>query len=606
MPLTATALPAPAPIGQRFYTVGRIPALGLPLVFTLGLSAICLLPSVRAQHQLPASILGACGVLVLWSAVLAVRSRGRVFRIDIQLRAQHYLQACAQGTVLLYWGYYWRPVYDAAPLLVAQLAFAYAFDMLLAWSRRDDYTLGFAPFPVVFSTNLFLWFKADWFYLQFLLIGLGFAAKDMIRWNKNGRRTHIFNPSSFPLAVFSLVLIATGTTSMTWGPEIARTQFNPPHIYLLLFLVGLPGQILFGVTSMTMSAVVTTYVFGLAYFWLTGTYFFVDSFIPVAVFLGMHLLFTDPSTAPRTESGRFLFGAMYGLANIALYTILGRLDIPRFYDKLLPVPLLNLSIQLLDRAAPHLFGRLDPARIATSFVGRRRNVLYVSVWSVIFATMYAVGGVGDNHPGHRVPFWQEACQQNRPGACQTLADIAGTYCHGGSGWACNERGVLRSQGKAHLEKGSAVDDFNRACSLRFAQGCSNAALAGSPGTVPVSAPPTMLDYPIIVQTGKAQPRAATPAENLAAACEQGFLTGCEDLGEAYLGGAYGMTRDPQRAEAALARACTGGRPRACSNLGYMYYTGDGVALDKERGLGSLKRACDLGMTQACQWLSEAK
>ena len=83
------------------------------------------------------------------------------------LRKQHYLQACAQGSVLLYWGWYWREVYDSAHLILAQLLFAYAFDMLLSWSRRDTYTLGFGPFPVIFSINLFLWFKPDWFYLQF-------------------------------------------------------------------------------------------------------------------------------------------------------------------------------------------------------------------------------------------------------------------------------------------------------------------------------------------------------------------------------------------------------------------------------------------------------
>ena len=104
--------------------------------------------------------------------------------------------------------------------------------------------------------------------------------------------------------MFSLALLATGTTGITWGQDIAITQFYPPHMYLFLFLVALPGQLLFGVTTMTMSAVVTTYVFGLVYFGLTGTYYFFDSYIPIAVFLGMHLLFTDPSTAPRTELGR--------------------------------------------------------------------------------------------------------------------------------------------------------------------------------------------------------------------------------------------------------------------------------------------------------------
>src|SRR6059036_4001796 len=104
------------------------------------------------------------------------------------------------------------------------------------------------------------------------MVALGFAAKELIRWNKEGRRVHIFNPSSFPLAVFSLGLLLTGKSDLTWGQAIASTQFYPPHMYLMLFLIGLPGQYFFGVTSMTMSAVVTTYLFGLAYHAATGIY----------------------------------------------------------------------------------------------------------------------------------------------------------------------------------------------------------------------------------------------------------------------------------------------------------------------------------------------
>ena len=102
---------------------------------------------------------------------------------------------------------------------------------------------------------------------------------------------------------------------------------------------------------MTMSAVVTTYLFGLVYFAATGIYFFYDSYIPIAVFLGMHLLFTDPSTSPRTELGRIIFGVLYGLSSVALYQLLGAAGLPTFYDKLLQVPLLNLSVKLIDRAA---------------------------------------------------------------------------------------------------------------------------------------------------------------------------------------------------------------------------------------------------------------
>ena len=270
----------------------------LPLAFSAGLAGLALLAPVRQNPRLLAAFLGAAAVLGVWNALLLVRAgrKGRKLRIEVALRKQHYLQACAQGSVLLYWGWYWHPVYDAVDLILAQLAFAYAFDMLLAWTRRDDYTLGFAPFPVIFSINLFLWFKPDWFFLQFAMVALELAAKELIRWKKDGRLVHIFNPSSFPLAVFSLGLIATGTSGLTWGQNIASTQFYPPHMYLMLFLIGLPGQFFFGVTLMTLSAVVSTYLFGLLYFHATGVYFFYDSYIPIAVFLGMHLLITDPSS----------------------------------------------------------------------------------------------------------------------------------------------------------------------------------------------------------------------------------------------------------------------------------------------------------------------
>src|SRR5688572_1881950 len=211
--------------------------LALPLVFTFGLAGLALLPSVRQNPKVVWAFLGFAIALSAWTALLLVwgsRTK-RTLRLEVVLRKQHYLQACAQGSVLLYWGWYWPQVYESVHLILAQLLFAYAFDILLCWSRRDTYALGFGPFPVIFSINLFLWFKPDWFYLQFAMVALGLAAKELIRWNKEGRHVHIFNPSSFPLAVFSLALLATGSSGITWGNEIAITQFYPPHMYLMLF-----------------------------------------------------------------------------------------------------------------------------------------------------------------------------------------------------------------------------------------------------------------------------------------------------------------------------------------------------------------------------------
>jgi hypothetical protein len=470
-----------------------------PLICACGLIALSTLNSVQQNQSLWLSFIGAAAALGIWNATLGARvwRTGRRLSFNILLRKQHYLQACAQASVLLYWGLYWSPVFDSVHLIAAQILFAYGVDMLLVWSRRDIYTIGFGPFPVIFSINLFLWFKPDWFYFQFLMVALGFAAKELITWERDGRRAHIFNPSSFPLAVFSLALMLTGTSNLTWGQEIASTQFYPPHMYLMLFLIGLPGQFFFGVTSMTMSAVVATYLFGLAYYGTTGIYFFYDSYIPIAVFLGMHLLFTDPSTSPRTELGRIMFGALYGLSTVALYQLLGSAGMPTFYDKLLQVPLLNLSVRWLDGVVRSGWLRaIDPAAIGRSMAPQRRHLAYMSLWAAVFISMSAVRAVGDDHPGQWLPFWREACEAGRPYACRYLRDVQSGYCDRGSSWSCHEFSILNAQA-----------GYSRS----------------------MSAPPTLDDYPIILRGSKGPIRERTPAALNALACRQGWTEACSAI-----------------------------------------------------------------------------
>src|SRR5437870_472588 len=169
----------PLPPAPRSLDLPPGRALGLPLLFTAGLLAFGLLPPVRQNPRLLWSFLITGALLIVWDIVLLVSARRthRRLTLEIVLRKQHWVQACAHTSIFLYWGWYWRPVYESAYLILAQLLVAYAFDMLLSWSRRDTYTLGFGPFPIVGSTNLFLWFRPDWFYLQFLMIAFGFAAK---------------------------------------------------------------------------------------------------------------------------------------------------------------------------------------------------------------------------------------------------------------------------------------------------------------------------------------------------------------------------------------------------------------------------------------------
>jgi len=519
----------------RVRQLSPIAACSVPALLSVGLATFGFLDTARQNIQLQLSFLGPASLLLAWSGVVwkrACRHEGGL-RLGFACRPQHYVQAVAQAMFLVYWGWYWRPLYESAFLIVAQLVFAYAFDILLGWTRRSVYTLGVGPVPVVFSINLFLWFADDWFYLQFLLVALGFAAKEFIRWEKDGRQTHVFNPSSFPLAVFSVALILTGTSDLTWGQAIATTQFYPPHVYIVLFLIAFPGQLLFGVTTMTMSAVATAYLFSLIYFASTGVYFFYDSHIPIAVFLGMHLLFTDPSTAPRTELGRLMFGVLYGLSTVGLYAALSSAGIPPFYDKLLQVPVLNLSIRRLDRLARSRWLRARESVLdGEGFTPLTRRWVPMGVWTMFFAFMVITRGVGDRHPGQWLPFWQQACDEERPGACGYLEAMQLRLCDNGAGWSCNEAAVIQVRRVARIEDElrrmatGPAPLFERGCGLGFQPACVNRTELGR--SLPlVRATPTLDDYPIVLRGSKGPMTERTPAALYAVACGQGWVEACD-------------------------------------------------------------------------------
>ncbi|MGH7713691.1 MAG: hypothetical protein ACREOG_20580 [Gemmatimonadaceae bacterium] len=499
-------------------------ALALPCSLAIALSGFALL--TRQNPVLIRTFLGTGGALLLWTFALYAKSRQshRTLSIAVDIRRQHWLQACAQGTVLLYWGWHTPIVYAFLPLIFAQLVFAYAFDALLTWSRRDKYAIGFGAFPIIFSINLFLWFRLDWFYWQFAMIAVGYLAKEFIRWNKDGRSAHIFNPSSFPLAVASLGLLLTGTSNITYGAIIANTQFDTHYIYLVIFLVALPAQILFGVARMTLAAVITMFAISLAYFAATGTYLFYDAHIPVPVFLGMHLLFTDPSTSPKSELGRIIYGMLYATLTVAFFVLLSSLGAPTFYDKLLPVPLMNLMVRRIDRlTSVKPLAMLDPSRLGSALSVRQRSVVYTSLWAALFVALSAVQGVGDKHPGQYLPFWQRACDAGSERACNYAANLLVIYCNTGSGWACNEVGIRR------LELQQSGDaDFRRGCELGFAPACTN--LNGTNASVAARTGPPLKELPIVLRGTKPVLRERDPATLYALACEQGWKELCPPAG----------------------------------------------------------------------------
>jgi hypothetical protein len=500
-------------------------AFAVPLALTTGLLALTLLPRVRSSAALTWSFWGAVGFLLVWQAVLAVQGRGGALQFP-KPRAQHYVQSLCQFGVYAYWGWYWSPVYDFAPLLLGQLLFAYAFDILLTWSRREPFLVGFGPFPIVFSTNLFLWFKDDWFSLQFVLIALGFLGKAFVRWNRDGKRVHIFNPSAFTLAVFSLVLLATGTTNLTWGQEIATTFGLGPRVYMVVFAIGLVVMYFFAITPVTTMAAATLFAGSALYVALTGVPYFVDSDIPSAVFLGLHLLVTDPSTSPRTPLGRAVFGVLYGLGVFALYALLGAFGLPTFYDKLLCVPLLNLSVPAIDKAVRAIGERPLLSRLGLDGPLGRMNLAHMTAWALFFGTMTVAGATDGMHRGDSLPFWQQACADNRPQACQRLLRIETSYCSDNAGWACNEVGRHYVEGRlvgADLDQ--ALTFFSRACETRFQAGCVNLLDPSQPSR----ANPRPLDLRLLVREGGPNLVDTPEPELFARACRHGWTFACDKL-----------------------------------------------------------------------------
>ena len=544
---------SPEPITTDEVPVGflrRHSIFALPLTLTALLCALAFLTPARSNPILVWTLCGVGAGLLFWQAILLfqVERSGRQMTLEFVPTKAHYVQAILHLSIFAYWGFYWRIVYSVAHLIAAQIVFLYVFDMLLCWSRRDRWRLGFGPLPIIFSTNLFLWFKDDWFFFQFLMVATGALGKEFIRWQKDGRDTHIFNPSGLSLSVFSIVLILTGTTDYTWGNEIAATLNLAPHMYLWIFLVGLVVQSLFSVTLMTLSAAVALWLLNLVYTQITGVYYFIDTGIPIAVFLGLHLLVTDPSTSPRTNFGRVIFGSLYGLSVAALYALLELFEAPQFYDKLLCVPLLNLSVQIIDRMARRsVFGRISLWSDARG--AQRLNLLSMATWGVLFSFMLGTGFVEGDHPGESLEFWGKACEKKQRKGCERLIRALDFQSGIGSSRASNQLAI-------HYLEGKITEQDPIAAAMLFAR-----------------------------------------------ACDQGDLNTCANLAKLYIIHDLGNPDDVARAISQLEASGFDASGRNPYFIGLAYSTGRARPVDKNKALTFFQLSCDAGWPDACSQLA---
>ncbi len=576
----------------------------LPAIFIGLLATLVAVPRIALHDNLPVVHLAAVGVLAVWYLALYFRDRAdpRALNFRVRLAAPHYVQACLHLSIYIFWGFYWELVAHNALLLVAQIAFAFAFEGLLAWSRHKPWRLGLGPLPIIFSINLFLTFKDDWFVYQFVLIAVGFLAKEFIVWQRDGVRTHIFNPSALALFLFALVLIASGQTDTTWVSELSATldtRLVDPDSrpYLFLFAIGLVAQFLFRVTLVTLASAGMLFLLGSVYSASTGTYWFVDTGIPVAVFLGLHLLITDPATSPRNSWGRFLFGAFYGAGVFALYGLLDLFGEPLAYDKLLFVPVLNLLVIPLDHAGAFLARkftalyceglaprapRLRALRLrerfarfeAASFI--EWNLVHMAAWIGIFAWMYFGEFIESDHPGRHIEHWQTSCAEDRPAGCSNLAETLRARCTRGAANRCDElaalyerRPDLATRVERQIWYGFACDAGARRECVRYRQNLTSAM-----------------------------------QEALESQCESGDAMSCYVIGSGHFKGIHGGRRDPAAAHGYILRGCELGMGKSCAVAGMMHQFGIGVGEDLEAAAAYHEDACGRSFAPSCASLAE--
>lgn len=599
------------------------------MLLALGMLALAATRRVRSHDHLLWSFVGVgCG-LIAW--FVALKLSGRARPVDaVKPIKQHYIQASVQLVLYLYWGYLWqdadgtRPIYAQAPLILAQFCYLYAFDGLWSWTRGRAWRLSSGPTPIVLSTNLFIWFRDDFFVWQFAMITAGLLGKEFLRWEKDGRRTHIFNPSGFGLMCAATVLILLGETDATWAKPLSTT-IAVPGIFLVIFGLGLVVQHFFAVTLMTLAAALAMIATNAVYEQVTGVYLFVSTNLPAAAFLGLMLLMTDPSTSPRTNVGRTLFGVGYGLGYIVAFELLNRVGAPDLYAKLYPVPVLNLTVQALDRFARRgAVGRLNE-RWERGIAPRVSNAVHMALWATVFVGLFATGYFARSHPGASIEFWKQAVTEERANAARSLVKVTGSRAvdpmvDGASRAAAyNELGILSmSEGvdDATLEArvGNAAKWFAEAAERGSDDGARNvllhflfhrarrsdadlgAALQRCQALAVEGDARAAFLIGLAVETGVGVAPDLRGALRFYRACPPDDLFAARSI--ARVGLASGPRFDLGAVAPALEAAAAAGDAESCFYLSYMARRGQGVVRDLARAATLMERAASLGFEPA--------
>jgi TPR repeat protein len=155
-------------------------------------------------------------------------------------------------------------------------------------------------------------------------------------------------------------------------------------------------------------------------------------------------------------------------------------------------------------------------------------------------------------------------------------------CDGGGMTACNNLGVLLSEGRDGVPRDDprAVQYFERACDKNEPMACGNLGNMYSRGD----------------GVAKDEKRANALYDR---SCKAGSDRSCGRLGLAYVEGAAGFPRDPQRGVELMRKACDKDVPDTCAQLAELYEAGVGVTKDVATAKQLYQKACRGGFGKAC-------
>jgi len=312
----------------------------------------------------------ALALLVAWAVVLLGRDRRLPAVKPWIVKPSHIIPAALQILLFVWWGLHSDRVVHHVPEIVVQLAFAGAFEFLLAWTLHHPWQPGFGVLPVVLSANLFVWFPSESFWLGFLVVALALASKQLLRWN--GR--HWFNPSVFGIAVVgSLCVLFPRLFHYT---DISHLFASPPGMAALIFVLALVPQLRFRITPVAVGAAVGVVSLNLLCVGLFG-YRHAPGLTWPPWLLAITFLLGDPATVPAALLARFLFGLFAGVSFFFFSNGMSWLVGTDFFSKVLPIPFANLLVPQFERAGAGLLARWP--RLAGG------NRLYLAIWVVFCA-----------------------------------------------------------------------------------------------------------------------------------------------------------------------------------------------------------------------------